>query len=310
MYAHVIMACAGEVWALERGKLESVVAFLAFKARGGQFSEEDIQARIAPPPTSPSQPADARGAIAILRVYGVLAQRLNVVTKISGGTSMEVLAADLRAALSDTATKAIVLDFDSPGGTVSGTAELGQEIYDSRGVKPIIAQVNSQAASAAYWLACQCDEIVVTPGGRAGSIGVYTIHEDISKMLEKEGVATTMISAGKYKTEGNPYGPLGEEAAATIQARVDQSYTAFVQAVARGRRVRVAAVNDRFGQGRMFGAEELVARGMADRVATLPQTLERFGVSVHPVATANSSSREFRAMRQSLASITQSLKVR
>jgi capsid assembly protease len=308
-YSHLLMTVAGEIWALERGKLEAVAQFLAFKARGGQFSETEIEARIGPPRAQLNEPA-APGAIAVLPVHGVLAQRMNIVLNISGGTSMQMLAADLRAALADSAIKAIILDFDSPGGTVSGTAELGQEIYDSRGTKPIVAVVNSTAASAAYWLASQCDEIVVTPSGQAGSIGVYTVHEDISKMLEKEGIATTMISAGKYKTEGNPYQPLGEEAAATMQSRVDLSYRAFVQTVARGRRVGVGMVNDRFGQGRMFGAEELVARGMADRIATLEQTLERFGVSIHPVATANSSARQFAAMRDSLASLTQSLKVR
>jgi len=196
---------------------------------------------------------------------------------------------------------------------VRGTAELAQEIYDSRGVKPIIAQIHSLAASAAYWLASQADEVIVTPSGEAGSIGVYTIHEDISKMLGQEGIEPTVIKAGRNKLEDHPYGPLSEEAQATIQGRVDQSYNAFIRAVAPGRRVGVGTVNDRFDQGRMLGAEELVQRGMADRVATLPQTLERYGASIHPVATSASARRQFAEIRQgvgALSQLSQTLKVR
>jgi signal peptide peptidase SppA len=289
-YLNILLACAAEPLAIDEPKLRAVMGFLARKAAGEKIDfavDPEFQARVT---QRAEQLANrSQGTPAILPVYGVLAQRLNVMQEISGGTSMEQLGAQFRALLADPGVSAIILDFESPGGTVSGTAELGQEIFDSRGVKPIVAQVDSMAASAAYWLACQCDEIVVTPGGQAGSIGVYTLHEDISKMLENEGIATTMISAGKYKTEGNPYGPLGEEAAANMQSRIDQSYTAFVQAVSRGRggNITPAVVNDRFGQGRMFGAEELVSRRMADRVATWQETFERFGGPIiNPTAKA------------------------
>ncbi len=246
-------------------------------------------------------------------MFGVLAQRMNLMLDFSGGTSTEVLASDLREALGDPTIKAIVLDFDSPGGTVAGTDELATEIYNSRGVKPIVAVVNSMAASAAHWLAAQADEIVVTPSGQAGSIGIYTVHEDISKMLADQGVNTTLISAGKYKTEANPYGPLSEEAQAAIQARVDQSYTAFVTAVARGRGVSRSTVHANYGQGRMFGTQELVQRGMADRIGTLPQVLERHGASIHPAASSASARRQMAEIRQgvdALSEITKSMKVR
>lgn len=341
-FLNILLACAAEPWALERGKLIEVRDFVLrkagepagaprpraidpnwpecdpndpdpdnpncdefMKARGPavQFWAADangIMARVTQ--RAEQRAAQSDGVVAVLPVYGVLSQRMNMMQEFSGGTSTQQLAMMFRALLADPGTSAIVFDFDSPGGTVSGIQELGQEIYDSRGVKPIVAQVNSMAASAAYWLACQCDEIVVTPSGQAGSIGIYTIHEDVSKMLDNEGIATTMISAGKYKTEGSPYGPLSEDAVAAIQARVDQSYNAFVEAVARGRgnNITPAVVNDRFGQGRMFGADELVARRMADQVATLEQTIERFsaGVSFNPVAKA---ARDARAQRSQAA---------
>ncbi len=312
-YPHLLMTCAAELWALQPEKLEAVSQFLLSKAGGAVFSEAEIEARIGPPRPSTQQPADTPGAIAVLPVYGTLAQRMNIILNVSGGTSMQMLADDFRAAVAEPAIKAIILDINSPGGTVAGTAELGQEIYDSRGVKPIVAQVNSLAASAAYWIACQADEIVVTPSGQAGSIGVFALHENIAKMLANEGIDTTLIWAGKHKVEANPYGPLGEEAHAAIQARIDQSYSAFVGAVARGRGISRGTVNDRFGQGRMYGAAELVARGMADRVATLPQTLAQFGADPHPVATvaaARQSARALADLRQGVRALGQHLKVR
>lgn len=308
-YLRLLTTCAGEIWALERSKLEAVAQFLLFKGAGGEFDQQEIEARTGGRQGGRAAP-DSAGNVAIIPVYGMLAQRMNLMLDVSGGTSMQMLAADVRFALADPGTKAIILDFDSPGGTVRGTVELAQEIYNSRGVKPIIAQVNSLAASAAYWIAAAADEVVVTPSGEAGSIGVYTIHEDISKMLEKEGIKNTIIKAGRNKIDDHPYAPLSDDAAAAIQKRVDESYTAFVRGVARGRGVSMSTVNDRFGHGRMFGAEELVERGMADRVATLPETLERFGVSVHPVASAKSSARQFSDMRQSLKTMQQALKVR
>jgi ClpP class serine protease len=97
----------------------------------------------------------------------------------------------------------------------------------------------------------------------------------MSKALEAEGVAHTLISAGKFKTEGNPFGPLSEEARAAFQASIDDAYNQFVAAVASGRKVDEATVRDGFGQGRMVLAKQAVRQGMADRVATLDETIQR-----------------------------------
>lgn len=298
-YLHVLLACAAEPWALQHEKLVAVVSFLKFKAAGGHLSAEDV-ARVTK--KREAEVAHTEGAVAVLPVYGVLTQRMNLLDDISGGASTELLAQTFRALLADATTKAIILDFDSPGGTVFGTQELAEEIFASRGSKPIIAQVNSLAASAAYWLASQADEIVVTPGGQAGSIGVYAIHEDISKLLEKEGIKNTLISAGKFKTLGNEFEPLSDEGRTFIQKRVDESNAAFVRGVARGRNVSLTTVNDEFGQGLMFGAAELVKRGMADRVATLSDTLERFGIQRNPIAAKNRAPSARTTTAQSLIS--------
>jgi signal peptide peptidase SppA len=281
-YLRVLLACANEPWALERNKLLAITHFLATKARGLDLArtvDEDV-AKI----TDRKAEAIARqeGVVAIIRAFGVISQRMNMFDDFSGGTSVEMLTAAYRSLLRNEDVKAIIFEFDSPGGTVAGVEELGAEIFESRGIKPTIAVVNAFCASAAYWLASQCDEIVCTPSGQAGSIGVYTIHEDISKLLEMEGIKETLIYAGEFKVEGNEFEPLADDARQHIQGRVDETYRKFVEAVAQGRGVDAEKVNDKFGQGRMYGANELLKRGMIDRIATLDETLERFGMQVRP----------------------------
>lgn len=280
-YRHILSAFAAEPWAMQPEKLETLTRFLAFKAAGGQFSGEELAARVSGKAGDEAPPAAEN--VAIIPVYGVLSQRMGMMAEMSGGTSYHALARGLHAALASDDVSAVVLDIDSPGGTVPGTQELATEMLKLRGgSKPIIAQVNSLAASAAYWIASAADEIVVTPSGRAGSIGVYTVHDDLSKALEEEGVKRTYIAAGEYKVEGNEAEPLGKEAHAFIQERANRSYDRFVASVAEGRGVTKSHVLENFGKGRVFFAEELLDRGMADAIATLDETLARFGVKTEP----------------------------
>ena len=129
----------------------------------------------------------------------------------SGGTSTDIFGAWFDEAMADKSVTSIVLDVDSPGGSVYGVSELARKIYQSRGKKPIIAVANSLMASAAYWIASAADEIHVSPGAEVGSIGVIAVHVDRSENNAKEGFNVSYITAGEYKAEGNPDAPLSED---------------------------------------------------------------------------------------------------
>jgi len=278
-YQHIRTEFYGKPWAILPDKLRQITQLLQFAAAGGKFTEEEVRERIgaAAPRITPKTP----GMVALIPVYGVISHRMNMMQDVSGGggTSVEKLTSTYRAALNDPNVKAIVFDVDSPGGAVDGVPELADEIYSGRGKKKTVAVANTMAASAAYWIASAADEFIVTPSGAVGSIGVWGAHEDYSKALEQEGVKVTLISAGKYKVEGNPYEPLSEEARLALQADVDHFYQMFVNAVAKNRGVQASAVADGYGQGRMVMATLAAKQGMVDGVATLDQTLARFGVS-------------------------------
>jgi signal peptide peptidase SppA len=209
------------------------------------------------------------GGIAVLPLYGVITQRGNMIEDVSGpgSVSTQKFASALRQALADESVSQILIDIDSPGGSVYGVAELADEIVAARAQRPIIAIANSLAASAAYWIGCSASEFYVTPGGEVGSIGVWQAHFDYSQALAAEGVTPTLISAGTYKVEGNPYAPLDPEAQAFMQSRVDDYFLAFSKAVAKGRGVPISQVRNGMGQGRVLGADAALEQNMVNGVA-------------------------------------------
>ena len=150
------------------------------------------------------------------------------------GTSTPELTATVRRLAADPECKQIIMEIDSPGGSIEGVSEAAAAIRAARKVKPVYAVAAPMAASAAYWLAAQATRLLVMGSGQVGSIGVYGVHEDISKAAERIGVKTTLISAGKFKTEGNR-GSRSDPARADTQAKVDAHYRQFTDDVAFGR---------------------------------------------------------------------------
>jgi capsid assembly protease len=269
-YAHVLGAFYGSPWAILPAKLAEIQQFLHFAAAGGTVPPEEVQGRLGRKPERAAQP----GRVGVIQIFGTIAQRFGMLDG-SGGTSTEMICEAMDALLADRTCKAIVLQIDSPGGSVYGVREVADKIFNARAEKKIVAVADSLAASAAYWIGSQADEFCCTPSGQVGSIGCISAHDDYSKMLETAGVKTTLISAGKYKAEGNPYQALDDDARAAMQKCVDDYYSAFVKAVARGRGVTEAAVRNGFGQGRLQTADDAKASGMIDRVSTLEQCLRR-----------------------------------
>lgn len=221
----------------------------------------------------------AGGMVAVLPLEGVITPRGSLLSRLFGyGTGgLEGFRDMLRTAMADPEVKAIVIDVNSPGGLVDMVPETAAEVRAARGQgKRIVAVANTMAASAAYWIASQADELVVTPSGQVGSIGVFTVHEDYSKMEERIGITTTLISAGRFKAEG-AVGPLSRSALQALQANVDDLYSLFIADIAAGRGVSTQAVTAGYGEGRMVLAANAKPLGMVDAIETLEATIVRLG---------------------------------
>jgi signal peptide peptidase SppA len=269
---HVLSFALEHPWALTRPMGRVVAGILARWASDrpdpAAIAAALVNRKNLPQPTG-------EGAIAIIPIYGVIAPRLNVLSDFSGGTTFEALSKQLAEAMANKAIKTIVFDVDSPGGNVAGATEFAREVMRARTKKPILAIAQYMMASAAYWAMAGATEIVAAPSAMVGSIGVFTIHEDLSKALEMEGVKLTYLAAGKWKVAGNETEPLSKEVAGRIQAKVDEAYEKFLSDVSKGRGVALDEIRAGYGEGDTVSAAEALRLGMIDRVATLDDTIAR-----------------------------------
>jgi signal peptide peptidase SppA len=271
-YRHITAFCLEHPWAITRAMLQTVAGILAARIAGRHASEEDLQAALK---QRDKLPQPTGGAVAVIPIHGVLVPRGNLLSDMSGATSLDVLTGQIRDAVAMDAVKTIVLDVDSPGGSVAGASELAREIMKARTKKPVIAVAQYTMASCAYWLAAAATEIVAAPSAIVGSIGVYTMHQDLSKALEEMGIKRTYIFAGKHKVDGNETEPLTDDVRKQLQQRVDESYGRMVADISRGRGVPVSDVRSGYAEGNVVGADEALALKMIDRIETLDETVAR-----------------------------------
>lgn len=273
-YQHVASYVQNTLWAVTPELRNVMVELLALRMSGDRLSRPEIEARIGAPQPAPARNIRA-GNVAIIPISGMITQRAGLFSDVSGMTSLDKVSVELSEALADSSVDTIALHINSPGGSTDGVSEMAARIRAAREQKPVVAVADAMAASAAYWLGSQATEFVATPSGDVGSIGIYTVHRDLSGALEKEGVNVTVISEGPFKTEGTPFGPLSEEAEAAIQERVSDMYDMFVADVAAGRGVSIDAVRNGFGQGRIVNASRALAAGMVDAVEPFDAVLAR-----------------------------------
>lgn len=177
------------------------------------------------------------GTVAVIPVHGILGKHLSSLEMACGGCSLDTLQAQLKAAGSSPRISAIVLDINSPGGTVTGTPETAKMIAEIRATKPVIGFTDSECCSGAMWLASQCSQVYATESAVLGSVGVRMVLLDYTRKLEAEGVKVNAISSGKYKLLGAPFKALAEDEREMLQAESDEIHAQFQQALNSVRKV-------------------------------------------------------------------------
>src|SRR5262249_7252421 len=142
------------------------------------------------------------GRIGVVTVNGVISQYGDELTTLFGGSATEDIFDSVQSLLANDNVEAVVMVINSPGGSSYGIEELSDYLFSNRA--KLVAISSSLCASAAYWLGSSCS-LFCTPGGDVGSIGVYSMHEDMSQALDDAGIKITIAKAGRYKTELSPY---------------------------------------------------------------------------------------------------------
>lgn len=211
--------------------------------------------------------------IAIIRVVGTMVNRGAYVGASSGVVSYEGVKHQVKSAAGNSKVQAIIIDLQTPGGEAVGAFECAEQVRIANSKKPVVALVNGMAASAGYAIASGAGEIVTTPSGISGSIGVVMMHADYSKKLETEGIKPTLITAGAHKADGNPMEPLPDDVKSRLQTHINETYQRFLLTVEAGRGSRLDAEAARKTEAQVFSGDEAVKLGVADRIGTFESVL-------------------------------------
>lgn len=181
---------------------------------------------------------------------------------------------DIQHAEDDPAVAAIVLEINSPGGSVVGSVDIYQAVRAAQ--KPVVASIGEMGASGGYYIACGADRIVVRPASITGSIGVIMEMLNASQLASKLGVTLEVIKTGPYKDQGSWHRPLTAEERALLQGMLDEAYEDFIRVIVEGRELneeQVRAIAD----GRILSGRQAVRLGLADREGSLQDAISLAG---------------------------------
>lgn len=224
-------------------------------------------------PMEPVAPYSVDGNVAFVEVQDVL-------TKCGFyGTSTAAIVDAVADIAEDDGIDIVVFRIDSPGGAVAGIQDVAEAIRELGDRKRTIAFVEDFAASAAYWIASQCQEIIANqPTAFVGSIGAYCVLVDASERMDSMGFKIHVISSGERKGDGVYGTPVSDEMVADAQSEINLIHDYFVAEVATGRKVS-AAVVDTWADGRMYPAEVALQMGLIDSIQSWAKVLRGLDMS-------------------------------
>lgn len=257
----ILAAIFGEPWAIVPDHLDVIIAIasrtLNDREQAAVIREERAEliehGRISAGPKT-----------AVIPVFGPIFPRADIFSMISGATSVDRLTARIDDAVNDPEVEGIVLDFDTPGGQVTGIHELARHIAEANREKPITAYVSGMAASAGYWLASATGRIVADRTATVGSIGVVTAWTDDSAARKAQGLKDyVLVSSQSPNKYLDPKTPAGRR---EIQERIDAIAAVFIGEVAEFRDVSRDRVENDFGRGGVMLADPALDAGMIDEI--------------------------------------------
>lgn len=174
----------------------------------------------------------------------------------------------LKAARDNKNVKAIVLRVDSPGGSALTSELIWRDIELAKKVKPVVVSMGNLAASGGYYISCNASRIFAEPGTITGSIGVFGVLPNFTKLSNNIGVHTEQVSTNKNASGYSVFTPLKDDTRAIIQESVEKVYTTFVSRVAAGRKLSFDQV-DAIAQGRVWSGSEALKNGLVDEIGGL-----------------------------------------
>lgn len=218
---------------------------------------------------------NGKASIAVIRATGLLMKQSSSL----GGTSTVGLRRQIRQAVSEESVSGILLVLDSPGGSVAGMHDLGNEIRSATRKKPVWAFVDDLCASAAYFAAASANMIFANaPTALIGSIGTMMTVYDVSTQAEREGIKALVFATGPLKGAGQPGTEVTEEQQSYFQGLIDSAQTHFDDAVKKGRGLSQTALNE-VRTGGVFPATVALEKKLIDGIRSIESTIDALGAA-------------------------------
>jgi signal peptide peptidase SppA len=278
-------------WVVTSDWLNEIIARVD---EAGKVDLDAVAAKLGRPLENAGNSVEIRNGVAILGVTGPLFRYANLMTELSGASSIQTLARDFQTALDNPQVKHVLLDVDSPGGQIDGVQEFADQIRAGSKIKPVTAYVDHMAASAGYWIAAAAPRIVAVESALLGSIGVVASLRDNRAAQERQGVKQYEIVSSKSPLKRTD--PATDDGRAQILKVVDALAEIFIGRVAALRGVSTETVESRFGQGSVMIAADAVAAGMADEIGSFEPLVARLAAESAPRAVSIAVSQEVRPM--------------
>jgi len=272
-YSRIISKVTTTPWMMMPGSLKMMLEILEAHLTGN-ITEEEIRLRMqSAQKRDTSSDMSRSGAIAVMPLHGPIFPKANMMTEMSGATSLEQWNAQFRQLVADESIGTIILDVDSPGGSSELIPETGAMIRAAREVKPIYAISNTMAASAAYGIAANATKLFASPSALTGAVGTYMVHTDDSELMQRIGVKETVIKAGRFKAV--EIESLTPESKAYFEELVGDINEVFLNSIAQGRGVEVDQVRQNYGEGKVFASSRALELGMIDEIATFEDVVHQ-----------------------------------
>ena len=212
--------------------------------------------------------------VAIIPVMGPIFPRANILTKMSGATSLDVFTRRLDDAINDDGAMAVMIHIDSPGGSVMGLAEAATKVFNARGGKPIVSLAEGTAASAAYMIGSQADYFYATEGSVIGSIGTIARIDSQDRAMKNAGVDSVIFRSSELKAAGN--GPMTPRQEDSMRKMLQTFFAMFKDAVLRGREgIDIEAV----ATGEVWIGSEAVDLNLIDGIMTFDDVIREWSGS-------------------------------
>jgi ClpP class serine protease len=267
----MLRALSSELWAIEPGWLPMLAAIAQRNtsspdveaAREWVKRDHAILAGAGAQKLAGAYRTHVVNGIAIVPITGPIFPRANMLTEMSGATSLTIVRNDYRVALASKEVRAVMLMIDSPGGAVSGIADFALSVARGSALKETHAFVTGMAASAAYWIASSARRISIDRTAMLGSIGVVAAVEKQVQAGEDGYISIEVVSSNAPNKRPDPQ---SDDGLNVIRGQLDALEQIFIADVARGRRIPGAKVIQDFGRGGILIGAAAVAVGMADKV--------------------------------------------